>query len=136
MAAPPTLAYLAGARPNFVKLAPVLHALRGRLPEARHLLVNTGQHYDRELSDAFIDALALPQPDYLLGVGSGSHGAQTARALERVEEVLLAERPDVLVVSGDVNSTLAGALAAAKLRSRSRTSRPACGASTGRCPRS
>ena len=81
MAVPPTLAYLAGARPNFVKLAPVLHALRGRLPEARHLLVNTGQHYDRELSGAFIDALALPQPDYLLGVGSGSHGAQTARAL-------------------------------------------------------
>ena len=116
MAVPPTLAYLAGARPNFVKLAPVLHALRGRLPEARHLLVNTGQHYDRELSGAFIDALALPQPDYLLGVGSGSHGAQTARALERVEEVLLAERPDVLVVSGDVNSTLAGALAAAKLQ--------------------
>ena len=111
----PTLAYLAGARPNFVKLAPVLHALRARLPHARHVLIHTGQHYDREMADVFIETLELPEPDYVLGVGSGTHGAQTARALERVEEVLVAERPDVLLVPGDVNSTLAGALAAAKL---------------------
>jgi UDP-N-acetylglucosamine 2-epimerase (non-hydrolysing) len=113
--ATPTLAYLAGARPNFVKLAPVLHALRQRLPGARHLLVHTGQHYDREMAEVFIETLGLPEPDHVLGVGSGSHGAQTARALERIEQVLLAEEPDVLLVPGDVNSTLAGALAAAKL---------------------
>jgi len=112
----PIFAYLAGARPNFVKLAPVLHALRSRLPETRHVLVHTGQHYDREMSEVFIEALEMPEPDYVLGVGSGSHGAQTARALERIEEVLLEVQPDVLLVPGDVNSTLAGALAAAKLR--------------------
>ena len=110
-----TLAYLAGARPNFVKLAPVLHALRRRLPQARHVLVHTGQHYDREMAEIFIETLGMPEPDYVLGVGSGTHGEQTARALERIETVLLAERPDVLLVPGDVNSTLAGALAAAKL---------------------
>jgi UDP-N-acetylglucosamine 2-epimerase (non-hydrolysing) len=114
--ATPTLAYLAGARPNFVKLAPVLATLRRRLPAARHVLIHTGQHYDREMADVFIEALGMPEPDYLLGVGSGTHGAQTARALERIEEVLLAEHPDLLVVPGDVNSTLAGALAAAKLQ--------------------
>jgi UDP-N-acetylglucosamine 2-epimerase (non-hydrolysing) len=107
--------YVAGARPNFVKLAPVLAALRRRLPAARHVLVHTGQHYDREMADVFIETLGMQEPDHVLGVGSGSHGAQTARALERIEEVLLAERPDVLLVPGDVNSTLAGALAAAKL---------------------
>ena len=111
-----TLAYLAGARPNFVKLAPVLHALRQQLPQARHVLVNTGQHYDREMAEVFIETLGMPEPDYVLGVGSGTHGAQTARALERIEQVLLAERPDILLVPGDVNSTLAGALAAAKLQ--------------------
>jgi UDP-N-acetylglucosamine 2-epimerase (non-hydrolysing) len=110
-----TIAYLVGARPNFVKVAPVLHALRETLPNDRHLLIHTGQHYDREMSDLFFEALDIPPPDYLLGVGSGSHGAQTGRALELIEEVLVAERPDVLIVPGDVNSTLAGALAAAKL---------------------
>src|SRR5262249_29502799 len=75
----------------------------------------TEQHYDREMSEVFLQALELPEPDYMLGVGSGSHGAQTARALERVEDVLLRERPDVFLVPGDVNSTLAGALAARKL---------------------
>jgi UDP-N-acetylglucosamine 2-epimerase (non-hydrolysing) len=109
------LAYLAGARPNFMKLAPVVSALRERAPEAKHVLIHTGQHYDPEMSDIFIQALDLPQPDYFLGVGSGTHGAQVARALERVESVLEQQRPDVLVVAGDVNSTLAGALAAAKL---------------------
>ena len=78
--------------------------------------MNTGQHYDREMAEVFIETLGMPEPDYVLGVGSGTHGAQTARALERIEQVLLAERPDILLVPGDVNSTLAGALAAAKLQ--------------------
>ncbi len=110
-----TIAYLAGARPNFVKIAPTLHALRRRLPTARHVLIHTGQHYDREMSDVFFQALRIPEPDYMLDVGSGSHGAQTARALERIEGVLRELEPDVLLVPGDVNSTLAGALAASKL---------------------
>lgn len=106
--------YVVGARPNFVKMAPVVAALRARLPDFRHLIVHTGQHYDRELSQIFFDELSLPASDYLLGVGSGDHGAQTARALEGLERVLKKERPDVVIVAGDVNSTLAGALAAVK----------------------
>ena len=110
-----TLAYVVGARPNFVKTAPVVRALRHRLPDARHIVINTGQHYDPEMAEIFFEELELPAPAYELGVGSGAHGAQTAKALERIEEVLLAERPAAVLVPGDVNSTLAGALAAAKL---------------------
>src|SRR3954469_14115195 len=110
-----TIAYLVGARPNFVKMAPVERALRRRLPAWRHARIDTGQHYDREMSGIFEEELGLPAPDYRLGVGSGSHGAQTARALERIESVLVEEEPELLLVPGDVNSTLAGALAAAKL---------------------
>lgn len=109
------LLYVVGARPNFVKMAPVLTALRARLPESRHVVVHTEQHYDPELSDVFFDELELPAPDHALGVGSGEHGEQTARALSGIERVLKLERPDLVVVAGDVNSTLAGALAAAKL---------------------
>lgn len=112
---PSTIAYVFGTRPNFIKMAPIIHRLRARLPDVRHVGVHTGQHYDREMSEVFFDELSVPAPDYLLGVGSGSHGAQTARALERVERVLLDDPPDLLVVPGDVNSTLAAALAAAKL---------------------
>jgi UDP-N-acetylglucosamine 2-epimerase (non-hydrolysing) len=104
-----------GARPNLVKMAPVVAELRRRMPNARHLLVHTGQHYDRLLSDVFADELGLPVPDHTLDVGSGTHGQQTARALERLEPVLIAEEPDLVLVPGDVNSTLAAALAAAKL---------------------
>ena len=86
-------AYVAGARPNFMKLAPVLAALRERAPEAEHVLIHTGQHYDHEMSEIFFDELGLPQPDHFLGVGSGSHGAQTARAIERLEAVLAQRRP-------------------------------------------
>ena len=111
----PTVAYIVGARPNFVKMAPVIHELQARMPSARHLVVHTGQHYDREMSEIFFEQLGLAEPDYLLGVGSGSHGMQIGRALERIEDVLAHESPALVVVAGDVNSTLAGALAAAKL---------------------
>ncbi len=84
-----TIVHAVGARPNFVKMAPVYLALAEELPAARQLIVHTGQHYDRELSDVFFDELGLPQPDHFLGVGSGSHGTQTGRALERIEAVLL-----------------------------------------------
>ncbi len=107
--------YIVGARPNFVKMAPVISALRTRVPEARHTLVHTGQHYDRLMSDVFLRELGVPEPDYLLGVGSGSHAVQTARVMERIEPVIEAERPDLVIVPGDVNSTLAVVLVAAKL---------------------
>ena len=113
--APPAVVYVVGARPNFVKMAPVVEEMRSRAPQLRHVVVHTGQHYDREMSDIFFQDLGLPEPDYLLGVGSGSHGSQTGRALERIEEVLMQVRPQVVVVPGDVNSTLAAAVAAVKL---------------------
>jgi UDP-N-acetylglucosamine 2-epimerase (non-hydrolysing) len=102
-----------GARPNFMKVAPVHRALAGGPHDL--LLVHTGQHYDDEMSDAFVRDLALPAPDVFLGVGSGSHAEQTARVLVGVEQVLERHRPALVVVPGDVNSTLAAALAAAKL---------------------
>jgi UDP-N-acetylglucosamine 2-epimerase (non-hydrolysing) len=111
----PRLMYVVGARPNIVKMAPVVAALRRRLPEARHVLVHTGQHYDAALSDVFFDELGVPQPDHLLQVGSGSHAVQTARTMERIEAVIEEERPDLVIVPGDVNSTLAVALVVAKL---------------------
>jgi UDP-N-acetylglucosamine 2-epimerase (non-hydrolysing) len=105
-----------GTRPNFVKTAPVIAQLRKRLPDADHVLVHTGQHYDRLMSDVFLEDLNVPEPDYLLEVGSGSHAVQTARVMERMEPVLERERPDVVIVPGDVNSTLAVTLVAAKLQ--------------------
>jgi UDP-N-acetylglucosamine 2-epimerase (non-hydrolysing) len=109
-----TLVYVVGARPNFVKMAPVVAALRARLPASRHFVVHTGQHYDPELSDIFFDELGLPPPDYALGIGSGDHGAQITRAWEAIEGVLKQNTVDAVVVAGDVNSTLAGALAGIK----------------------
>jgi UDP-N-acetylglucosamine 2-epimerase (non-hydrolysing) len=106
--------YVVGARPNIVKLAPVLAALGRRLPDARHLLVHTGQHYDRAMSDAILQDLAMPAPDYMLGVGSGTHARQTALVMAGLEPVLERERPELVVVAGDVNSTLGAALAAAQ----------------------
>jgi len=107
--------YVVGTRPNFVKTAPVIAALRRRLPEGAHTIVHTGQHYDRLMSEVFLEELGVPAPDHMLEVGSGSHAVQTARTMERLEPVLLAEEPELVVVPGDVNSTLAAALTAIKL---------------------
>ena len=106
--------HLVGARPNFVKMAPLVAELRERAG-LENLVAHTGQHYDAKMSDEIFGDLELPEPDFHLGVGSGSHGAQTARALSACEELIQDTQPDLLVVAGDVNSTLAGALAAAKL---------------------
>jgi UDP-N-acetylglucosamine 2-epimerase (non-hydrolysing) len=107
--------FVVGARPNFMKAAPVFRALAEDYEGIEPLLVHTGQHYDAEMSAVFLKELELPQPDVFLGVGSGSHGEQTAKALVGVEQVLLKKRPSLCVVAGDVNSTLAAALAASKL---------------------
>lgn len=104
-----------GARPNFVKTAPVMAELARQHPEWQRVLVHTGQHYDRMMSAVFLEQLGVGEPDYMLGVGGGSHAVQTARVLERIESVLEQEQPDVVIVPGDVNSTLAATLAAAKL---------------------
>jgi UDP-N-acetylglucosamine 2-epimerase (non-hydrolysing) len=109
------IVYVIGTRPNFVKTAPVIAALRERLPDGRHAIVHTGQHYDRAMSRVFLEELDVPAPDHMLEVGSGSHAQQTARVMERLEPVLEEERPDLVVVPGDVNSTLAAVLTAVKM---------------------
>ena len=110
------IVYVIGTRPNFVKTAPVIAALRERIPDDRHVLVHTGQHYDRLMSEVFFEELGVPAPDHMLEVGSASHAVQTARTMERLEPVLADERPDLVMVPGDVNSTLAAALTAAKMQ--------------------
>jgi UDP-N-acetylglucosamine 2-epimerase (non-hydrolysing) len=107
--------YVVGTRPNFVKTAPVMAALRKRMPDAGHVLVHTGQHYDRQMSAVFLEELGVPEPDHMLEVGSGTHAAMTAKVMERLEPVLESERPDLVMVPGDVNSTLAAALTAVKM---------------------
>jgi UDP-N-acetylglucosamine 2-epimerase (non-hydrolysing) len=112
----PQVCFVVGARPNFMKAAPVYRALAELEPDLELLLVHTGQHYDAEMSTVFIDELELPKPDVFLAVGSGTHAEQTARALLGVEKVLFEHSPSLVVVAGDVNSTLAAALAASKLQ--------------------
>src|SRR3954452_9488820 len=101
-----------GARPQFVKLAPIARAMSGR---AEHLIAHTGQHYDELMSDVFFRDLGIPAPDFNLGVGSGKHGAQTGAMLGGLEEILEEAKPDCVLVYGDTNSTLAAAIAAVKM---------------------
>jgi len=109
------IVHVLGTRPNFVKMAPVIAAARERFGPESSVVVHTGQHYDRAMSEVFFEELGVPEPDHMLGVGSGAHGEQTARVLERLEPVLRDEHPDLILVPGDVNSTLAAALCAARL---------------------
>lgn len=108
-------AYVVGARPNFVKTAPVIAAMRRHFPNEPHVVVHTGQHYDTAMSDLFLEQLGVGEPDHQLRVGSGTHAVQTAGVMERLEPVLMAERPNLVFVPGDVNSTLAATLVAVKL---------------------
>src|SRR5215470_970062 len=105
---------IVGARPNLPKIAPLIRQMR-RHPEIDPILVHTGQHYDDALSDVFFRQMRIPAPDINLEVGSGSHATQTAEILKRIEPVLIERKPDVVLVVGDVNSTVAVSLAAAKL---------------------
>ena len=110
----PTIVHVIGARPNFVKMAPVVAALERR-QTFRQVIVHTGQHYDSRMSDEVLADLEFPEVDVFLGVGSGTHGVQTAKVLSAFEKVLIDTEPDVVLVAGDVNSTLACALAASKM---------------------
>jgi UDP-N-acetylglucosamine 2-epimerase (non-hydrolysing) len=105
---------IAAARPNFMKVAPLYHALK-RSGWANPILVHTGQHYDANMSDVFFEDLRLPSPDFHLGVGSGSHAEQTGGVMIAYEKVCIEHRPDVIIVVGDVNSTAACAMVGTKL---------------------
>src|SRR6476659_9701987 len=105
---------IVGARPQFVKLAVISHAAASCADWA-HRIIHTGQHYDPSLSSVFFEELRIPRPDHDLGVGSGAHGEQTGEMLKRLEPVLGAEKPDWVLLYGDTNSTLAGAVVAAKM---------------------
>ena len=106
---------IVGARPNFMKMAPIIEAMNQHPDTIEHLLVHTGQHYDEKMSQAFFDDLGMPKPDMDLEVGSGSHAEQTARIMVAFEKVCLQEKPDLVIVVGDVNSTMACTITAKKL---------------------
>ena len=140
-----------GARPNFMKVAAICEAIKEynrqrQKPKIEHVLVHTGQHYDANMSDAFFNDLELPKPNLFLGVGSGSHSTQTAKVMEGFEKVLEEQKPQIVIVVGDVNSTVACALVTKKtwcVRARMEeilflnwlTWRRACGVLTERCRR-
>src|SRR5579859_8238957 len=105
-----TILSIVGARPQFIKLAMICHALREFRPAIKHVIVHTGQHYDSEMSDVFFRELNIPEPDFHLGVGSGSHGEQTGEMIKRLEPVLVQQQPFSVLLYGDTNSTLAGAV--------------------------
>ena len=107
---------VAGARPNFMKVAPLIRELRARRDLFEYCLVHTGQHYDHEMSGVFLEELEIPAPDFNLGAGGGSHATQTAKVMVEFERVCESYRPDLVIVVGDVNSTLAAALVAKKLQ--------------------
>ena len=104
-----------GARPNFMKVAPLHKAFQKYQDQIQHIICHTGQHYDEKMSKVFFEDLELPKPDYYLGVGSGSHAEQTSRVMIEFEKILVEEKPDLIIVVGDVNSTIACSLAASKL---------------------
>ena len=108
------IAHVVGARPNFVKAAPLIKAINST--GIKQVLIHTGQHYSKNLSDDFFEVLNIPEPDYHLSIGSGTHATQTAAVLEKIEPILSKVNPDIVVVYGDVNSTVAACLAAAKLQ--------------------
>lgn len=111
-----TILTIIGARPQIIKAAAISRAIRTKYADKlREIIVHTGQHYDANMSQIFIDELSIPAPDYNLNAGSGSHGKQTATMISGIEEILLSEKPDAIVLYGDTNSTLAGAIAAGKL---------------------
>lgn len=109
------IVHVLGTRPNFVKMAPLIAAIGRRLPDADQQIVHTGQHYDRLMSEIFFEQLGVPAPDHMLEVGSGTHAQQTARVMERLEPLLMELEPELVIVPGDVNSTVAAALTAVKL---------------------
>lgn len=107
------IAFIIGTRPEIIKMAPLLDEVEKR--DIEHILIHTGQHYDQEMSEQFFEDLELSQPDHNIGVGSGSHGKQTAVMMEEIEKILVDETPDIVLVEGDTNAVLAGAIAASKL---------------------
>jgi len=106
---------LVGARPNFIKIAPLQKIFKNYSNLIDHKICHTGQHFDENMSEIFFDELGLPKPDYYLGIGGGSHTEQTSRIMIEFEKVINKENPDIVIVPGDVNSTMAGALVASKM---------------------